>query len=55
MKAVEFVEMKEADTYYGLGGSCGLTHRDVSIAIQAKKMDAIKKTNAHAVAISCPG
>ena len=55
MNGVEFVEMEGADTCCGLGGAFGLTHRDMSIAIQAKKMDAIKKTNADAVVTSCPG
>jgi len=55
IKGINFVEMNGADKCCGLGGAFGLTHRDVSLAIQEKKMAAIKKTGAQAVATSCPG
>jgi len=47
--------MEGADTCCGLGGSFGIKHREISLAIQAKKMEAIKKTNAQVVVTSCPG
>ncbi|MFH0976779.1 MAG: (Fe-S)-binding protein [Spirochaetota bacterium] len=52
---VEFVEMEGADSCCGLGGSFGITHPDVSKAIQAKKVEAIKKSGADVVVTSCPG
>ncbi len=55
MKGVEFVEMVGADMCCGLGGMFGITHRDVSLSIQAKKMEAIGKTGADMVVTSCPG
>ena len=55
IEGIEFIEMEGADTCCGLGGSFGITHRDISLAIQAKKMEAIKKTNAQVVVTSCPG
>ncbi len=55
IKGVTLVEMEGADTCCGLGGSFGIIHRDVSLAIQARKMEAIRNTNARAVVTSCPG
>ena len=52
---VTFVEMDGADSCCGLGGSFGIIHRDISLAIQEKKMKAIKNTGAQAVVTSCPG
>jgi glycolate oxidase iron-sulfur subunit len=47
--------MENADACCGLGGSFGIAHRDISSAIQAKKIEAIQKTGADAVVTSCPG
>jgi glycolate oxidase iron-sulfur subunit len=47
--------MENADACCGLGGPFGIGHRDVSLAIQAKKMESIRKTKAQIVATSCPG
>ena len=55
LEGVTFIEMEGADTCCGLGGSFGIKHREISLAIQAKKMEAIKKTNAQVVVTSCPG
>jgi glycolate oxidase iron-sulfur subunit len=55
LEGIEFVEMENADGCCGLGGPFGIGHRDVSLAIQAKKMESIKKTEAQVVATSCPG
>ena len=52
---ISLVEMEGADSCCGLGGSFGIIHRDISLAIQSRKMEAIKQTNAQAVATSCPG
>jgi len=55
IKGIKYVEMEGADDCCGLGGSFSITHRDISLAIQDKKMKAIKKTNADIVVTSCPG
>ncbi len=55
MEGVEFIEMEGADSCCGLGGSFGITHREESLAIQAVKMQSIKRTDAEAVLTSCPG
>ena len=55
MEGVDFIEMEGADSCCGLGGAFGITHREESLAIQAGKMQSIKKTNAEAVVTSCPG
>jgi glycolate oxidase iron-sulfur subunit len=52
---IKFVEMEGADDCCGLGGSFSLSHRDISLAIQDKKMESIKKTGAKVVVTSCPG
>jgi glycolate oxidase iron-sulfur subunit len=38
-----------------LGGAFSLAHRDISLAIQDKKMQNIKNTGAQIVVTSCPG
>jgi glycolate oxidase iron-sulfur subunit len=38
-----------------LGGSFGLRNREISLAMQKKKMDSIAKTGATTVVTSCPG
>ena len=55
MPGVEFVEMEGADACCGLGGAFGISHRDMSLAIQAKKMEFIRDTGAQTVVTACPG
>lgn len=55
LEGVEYVEMEGADACCGLGGTFSLSHRQLSLAILAKKMAAIKKTSAQIVVTSCPG
>jgi glycolate oxidase iron-sulfur subunit len=55
IEGVKYIEMDGADECCGLGGAFGITHRDISLAIQAKKMESIKKTGAQIVVTSCPG
>ena len=52
---IRFVEMENADMCCGLGGAFGITHRDISLRLQEKKIESIKKTKAHIVATECPG
>lgn len=51
---VRFEELPEADRCCGLGGSFGLTHREVSLAILDRKMDNFARTGAEVLATSCP-
>ena len=55
IEGVKFVEMEGADDCCGLGGAFTLAHRDVSLAIQDKKIKNIAKTGAQVVVTSCPG
>lgn len=55
LPGINYIEMPNADACCGLGGSFALTHKDISSAIQDKKINAIKSTNADAVVTSCPG
>jgi len=55
MPGLEYIEMENADACCGLGGSFGISHRDISQTIQDKKIEAIKRTGAQAVITSCPG
>jgi glycolate oxidase iron-sulfur subunit len=55
LPGIRFIEMENADACCGLGGSFGISHRDISTAIQEKKINAIAKTGAEAVVTSCPG
>ena len=55
IEGVKFVEMEGADDCCGLGGAFTLAHRDVSLAIQDKKINNIAKTGAQVVVTSCPG
>jgi glycolate oxidase iron-sulfur subunit len=52
---IEYIEMDGADACCGLGGAFGIHHKEISRAIQAKKMKAIAATKADVVATSCPG
>jgi glycolate oxidase iron-sulfur subunit len=47
--------MDNADSCCGLGGSFRIAHREISLAIQDKKMDSLKRSGAQAVLSSCPG
>jgi len=55
LPGIQFVEMENADACCGLGGSFGISHRDVSKAIQEKKIASIRNSGAEAVITSCPG
>ena len=55
IEGIKYIEMEGADECCGLGGAFGIAHRDISLAIQAKKMESIKKTGAKIVVTSCPG
>jgi glycolate oxidase iron-sulfur subunit len=55
IEGVEYVEMEGADDCCGLGGVFGIDHREISLAIQARKMQSIKRTGAQVVVTSCPG
>jgi glycolate oxidase iron-sulfur subunit len=55
IEGVKFVEMEGADDCCGMGGAFTLAHRDISLAIQDKKMQSIKNTGAQIVVTACPG
>lgn len=55
LPGVAFVEMENADACCGLGGSFGISHADISHALQDKKVAAILKSGAQTVVTSCPG
>jgi len=55
LPGIRFIEMENADACCGLGGSFSLSHRDISQAIQEKKINSIENTGADAVITSCPG
>jgi glycolate oxidase iron-sulfur subunit len=55
IKGMNFVEMEGADDCCGMGGMFSIAHRDISLAIQDKKMQSIIKTGAQIVVTSCPG
>ncbi|MDH3454339.1 MAG: (Fe-S)-binding protein, partial [Desulfuromonadales bacterium] len=52
---VEFVEMPEAGTCCGLGGTYSVYHYDTSKKIGAKKAANIATSGAELVATDCPG
>jgi len=52
---INYIEMEGADKCCGLGGSFGITHREVSLAIQRDKIESIERTKAEVVVTSCPG
>jgi len=53
--AVEFVEMKGADSCCGLGGTFNLYHYATSMEINAAKISAIRDAGVDTVATGCPG
>jgi len=55
INGIKFVEMEDADMCCGLGGAFGITHRDISLELQKRKIESIAKTNAQAVVTECPG
>ncbi len=55
IKKIKFVEMENADMCCGLGGSFGITHRNISFELQNRKIKSIIKTNSSIVATECPG
>jgi glycolate oxidase iron-sulfur subunit len=55
IEGIEYVEMENADACCGLGGSFAIHNREISLGIQAKKMDSIRKSGAQVVVTSCPG
>jgi glycolate oxidase iron-sulfur subunit len=55
IEGVEFREMEGADDCCGLGGAFAIDHREISLALQTRKMQSIARTGAEAVVTSCPG
>jgi Fe-S oxidoreductase len=55
LNGVDYVEMPGADACCGLGGSFGLKHRSASLAIQARKMAAVRRSGARTLVTACPG
>jgi glycolate oxidase iron-sulfur subunit len=55
IEGIKYIEMENADACCGLGGSFSIAHKEISLAIQSKKMESIKKSGAQAVVTSCPG
>jgi glycolate oxidase iron-sulfur subunit len=49
-----FIEMREPERCCGLGGTYGLTHREMSQRIRAHKIDSILESQAEQVATGCP-
>ena len=54
-QSCRFVEMPRAGDCCGLGGSFSLTHYDVSCALGAAKVEAVRESGADIVATACPG
>ena len=52
---VDFVEMENASSCCGLGGSFSVSHYACSKAIGARKMPGLMESGAHLVATACPG
>lgn len=55
IEGIKYVEMDNADACCGLGGSFSIAHREISLGIQDKKMESLKRSGAQAVVTSCPG
>ena len=55
INGIKYIEMESADACCGMGGSFSISNRETSLAIQEKKMEAIRKTEAQVVVTSCPG
>ena len=52
---VDFVEMENASSCCGLGGTFSVSHYECSKAIGARKMPGLTESGAHLVATACPG
>ncbi len=52
---IKYIEMDNADTCCGFGGSFAIKQSKTSRAILNKKIEAIRKTEADAVITACPG
>ena len=52
---VDFVEMKNASTCCGLGGTFSVYHYEASKAIGARKIEGLKDSGAELIATACPG
>ena len=52
---IDFVEMENASSCCGLGGSFSVSHYECSKAIGARKMPGLTESGAHLVATACPG
>ncbi|MFW6314644.1 MAG: (Fe-S)-binding protein [Desulfohalobiaceae bacterium] len=50
----KFLEMRDADRCCGLGGTYGLTHREMSKRIRHRKLEVIQEVQAELVATGCP-
>ncbi|MEJ5301291.1 MAG: heterodisulfide reductase-related iron-sulfur binding cluster [Thermodesulforhabdaceae bacterium] len=55
LQEYEFVEMSEADSCCGFGGSFALKHGDISERIGDRKIGNIIQTGAEIVSTACPG
>ncbi len=51
----EFVEMENAGTCCGMGGSFNITHYDLSLKILDKKLESLKKSGAQILVTGCMG
>ncbi len=51
----QYVEMPEADRCCGAAGSYNIMHYEQSMAVLAKKMENLKKTQAQILTTECPG
>ncbi len=52
---VEFIEMENASTCCGLGGTFSVYHYETSKAIGARKIPGLKESGAELIATACPG
>jgi glycolate oxidase iron-sulfur subunit len=52
---VDFVEMDDASTCCGLGGTFSVHHYKESRAIGAKKIPGLRESRASMIATTCPG
>ena len=52
---VDFVEMENASTCCGLGGTFSVYHYEASKAIGARKIEGLKDSGAELIATACPG
>jgi L-lactate dehydrogenase complex protein LldF len=55
IEGIEFIEMADADTCCGFGGTCSFKQYEISERVRKRKLNAIQETKAAAVAAGCPG